>query len=73
MRAEDVLVGVFGAFIGGEFFSTLLQGAKAAETFGMTGLLAAAGTSVALMLLLGVMRKAVGPLRNRKSPAQRRR
>ena len=70
MRIEDVLVGVFGAFIGGEFVSTLLQGAKAAQTFGFKGLLAAVGTAVAMLLLLNLMRKAVGPLRSKKSPAR---
>lgn len=72
-RIEEVLVGVFGAFIGGEFVADMLSGGKSTGQFSMTALATAIGGAVVLLMLLRVMRKAVGPLRSSRSPGARRR
>jgi uncharacterized membrane protein YeaQ/YmgE (transglycosylase-associated protein family) len=70
-RIEEVLVGVFGAFIGGEFVADMLRG-KSTETFSMSSLGLAAAGAVVMLLLLKVMRGAVGPLVAKKRPAARK-
>ena len=65
MRIENVLVGVFGAFIGGEFLASLLAG-PGAEGLRGTSLALALVTAAAMMALLAWMRRAVGPLRPHK-------
>jgi uncharacterized membrane protein YeaQ/YmgE (transglycosylase-associated protein family) len=67
-RIEDVLVGVFGAFIGGEFVTAMLNAGKVQTTFTMTGLLNAAGGAIVLLVVLAYMRRAVGPMRSRGKP-----
>jgi uncharacterized membrane protein YeaQ/YmgE (transglycosylase-associated protein family) len=67
-----VLVGVFGAFIGGEFVADMVRG-KSTEAFSMSSLGLAAAGAVVMLVLLKVMRGAVGPLRAKKSPTARRR
>jgi hypothetical protein len=72
---EAVLVGVFGAFIGGEFLADMLGGAVTAANpgfgFGARIMLAAA-SAAALVGLLAAMRKAVGPMRGGKPKPNRR-
>ena len=70
-RIEEVLVGVFGAFIGGEFVTAMLNDGKAVDTFSMGGLLNALIGAAVLLFLLSVMRKAVGPMRPHKKPRGR--
>lgn len=72
LRIEEALVGIFGAFIGGEFIATLLTSAKAAEKFSATALGTAIAGAVVLLVLLRAMRRVVGPLRSRKGPPARR-
>lgn len=69
-RIEEVLVGVFGAFIGGEFITAMLNSGKAPTTFTMGALLNAVGGAIALIVLLTLMRRAVGPMRSRKKPSR---
>ncbi|MDB5859865.1 MAG: hypothetical protein JWQ76_3554 [Ramlibacter sp.] len=71
-RIEEVLVGVFGAFIGGDFLMSQINGPTAvssmsASTVGM----AVAGAAV-MLVLLRLMRGVVGPMRNSKSRAKQR-
>jgi uncharacterized membrane protein YeaQ/YmgE (transglycosylase-associated protein family) len=64
VRVESVLVGVFGAFVGGEFLASMLL-QPAPKGAGLTAgpvLFAVAGALVGL-LLLHIMRRAVGPLK----------
>lgn len=69
-RIEDMLVGIFGAFIGGEFLPSVLA-AEGAAPAGFSGLALLAGVAGAgvMLALLAMMRKAVGPMRGRKSRA----
>jgi uncharacterized membrane protein YeaQ/YmgE (transglycosylase-associated protein family) len=70
-RIETVLVGVFGAFIGGEFVSTLVGTPAPATVFRPAALGLAFGGALALLALLAVFRQAVGPLRPHKVPKKR--
>lgn len=71
VRIEDMLVGIFGAFIGGEFLPSVLAAKGAAPAAGFSGLALLTGVAGAavMLALLGLMRKAVGPMRGRKSRA----
>ena len=73
VRIEEVLVGVFGAFIGGEFVPGVLRGDGPDPGFTGTALACAVAGAVVMLLVLRTMRKAVGPLRTSRSPASRRR
>jgi uncharacterized membrane protein YeaQ/YmgE (transglycosylase-associated protein family) len=66
-RVEDVLAGVFGAFIGGDFLFHVVTG-KAAGTGGFTigALAAAVGCAIVTVMLLALMRRVVGPMRPSK-------
>lgn len=85
-RIESILVGVFGAFVGGEFVADLLTQAVPAVAalpgaavvpipavpFSMLALALAATGSVVMLILLAVMRKAVGPMQPHKRKPDRR-
>lgn len=71
-RIEAVLVGVFGAFVGGDFLVAMLW-APAAGGFSATGLAMAVVGAVVMLALLSVMRRAVGPMRPAKKRAATRR
>ncbi len=71
VQIENVLLGMFGAFMGGDFVAVQFSGAKVAESFQFTSLLLAVGGAVVLLLLLQLMRKAVGPMRNGVSKKKR--
>jgi uncharacterized membrane protein YeaQ/YmgE (transglycosylase-associated protein family) len=69
---ETVLVAVFGAFIGGEFVASAfadpaLPGGFRASSLGFSML-----GGVVMLVLLRVMRKAVGPMRPHKLPRKTR-
>jgi uncharacterized membrane protein YeaQ/YmgE (transglycosylase-associated protein family) len=64
---ENVLVGIFGAFIGGDFVVAMLSSGPVPEGFRIGSLAIALATAVALLFLLKIMRGAVGPLRSSKS------
>lgn len=69
-RVEELLVGVFGAFVGGEFVTPMLAGG-APPGFTALGLLNAVAAASVLLVLLAGMRRAVGPMRARKKPVRR--
>jgi uncharacterized membrane protein YeaQ/YmgE (transglycosylase-associated protein family) len=71
-RIEEVLVGVFGAFIGGEFVTAMFNGGKAVASFSMGGLVNAVACAAVMLTLLGVMRRKVGPVRPHKKPVRGR-
>lgn len=65
---ENVLVGVFGAFVGGDFIVSSLNGGVVNDTdFKIGSLGMAIAGAVVMLLILRLMRKMVGPLRNGKS------
>jgi uncharacterized membrane protein YeaQ/YmgE (transglycosylase-associated protein family) len=67
LRIESVLVGIFGSYFGGEFLATTLLH-PADKGAGLSGAAVgmALGGSVVSLVLLRVMRKAVGPLKQSK-------
>jgi uncharacterized membrane protein YeaQ/YmgE (transglycosylase-associated protein family) len=71
---ESVLVGVFGAFIGGDFLVAMLSdGVVSEKVFRMSSLGMAVGGAVVLLAALRLMRGAVGPMRATRSKAGQRR
>ena len=70
---ENVLVGMFGAFIGGDFVAAQFNGGVINDSvFTFGGLALAAAGGVLMLLALRLMRRLVGPLRNSKSRATKR-
>ncbi|WP_431095573.1 hypothetical protein [Polaromonas aquatica] len=69
---ESVGVGMFGAFIGGDFVASILSGGKTNDTvFSMSSLGMAIGGAVVALGLLRLMRRAVGPQHVTKGPRRR--
>jgi uncharacterized membrane protein YeaQ/YmgE (transglycosylase-associated protein family) len=65
---ENILAGVFGAFVGGDFIVSSLNGGVVNDTdFKIGSLAMAIAGAVVMLLLLKLMRKLVGPLRDSKS------
>jgi uncharacterized membrane protein YeaQ/YmgE (transglycosylase-associated protein family) len=71
-QIENILIGMFGAFIGGEFVSAQVSGAAVATDFHLSSLMLAILGAVVLLLLLKLMRKVVGPMQKGKSNAKKR-
>jgi uncharacterized membrane protein YeaQ/YmgE (transglycosylase-associated protein family) len=65
-RVENVLVGVFGAFIGGEFVAALLGAGSAAGGFRASALGLSVAGALTMLSLLVLMRKWVGPMQPHK-------
>jgi uncharacterized membrane protein YeaQ/YmgE (transglycosylase-associated protein family) len=70
-QIENILIGMFGAFIGGEFVSAKISGAAVATGFHLSSLVLSVLGAVLLLLLLQWMRKVVGPMRNGVSKKKR--
>lgn len=71
VRIEELLVGVFGAVIGGEMATSNFTDGTAGGIAVLPLAVAIAGAGL-LLVLLKAMRSAVGPLRSRKKPTARR-
>ena len=71
-RLEEMLVGVFGAFIGGEFIAAQFTGGVPSGSFTVSALLTSIAGAVLMLVLLRMMRTFVGPLRPSKPKPQRR-
>ena len=70
---ENVLVGMFGAFIGGDFVAAQFNHGVINDTvFSFRSLALAVAGGVVMLMALSLMRKVVGPMRNSKSRAQKR-
>jgi uncharacterized membrane protein YeaQ/YmgE (transglycosylase-associated protein family) len=65
-RVENVLVGVFGAFIGGEFLAAVFSAGSAAGAFRASALGLSVAGAVTMLSLLVIMRKWVGPMQPHK-------
>ena len=65
---ENVLVGVFGAFIGGDFIVAMLnKGIVNDKDFSIRSLAMAVTGAVVMLLILKLVRHVVGPMRASKS------
>lgn len=71
MLIESLAVGVFGAFIGGEFLPALMSSTAGGATLSVGAVALSMGCAVAALLGLGLMRRAVGPLRAGKPRTRR--
>jgi uncharacterized membrane protein YeaQ/YmgE (transglycosylase-associated protein family) len=67
-----VLVGIFGAFLGGDFLLSMLAAQPPSQDFNVVALFSAIAGAVTLLAVLSLMRRKVGPLRPGKSRAVRR-
>jgi uncharacterized membrane protein YeaQ/YmgE (transglycosylase-associated protein family) len=64
---ESVLVGVFGAFIGGDFVVALMnKGVVDDKVFHIGSLAFAVAGAVVMLLILKLLRRSVGPLQSGK-------
>ena len=69
---ENLGVAVFGAFIGGDFVASILSRGKTNDTaFSMGSLGLAVAGAVTALVLLRLMRRAVGPMRRSKGARRR--
>jgi len=69
---ENLGVGMFGAYIGGDFVAAILSGGKTNDTvFSVGSLGLAVGAAVVALGLLRAMRRAVGPQHVTKGPRRR--
>jgi uncharacterized membrane protein YeaQ/YmgE (transglycosylase-associated protein family) len=70
---ENVLVGVFGAFIGGDFIAAQLNnGVINDKDFSIRSLAIAITAAVVMLLVLRLLRRVVGPLQAGKKKARAR-
>lgn len=66
-RIENIVVGIFGAFVGGDFFASVFSGGATTDSaFRVSSLGLAAAGAVVMLVLLRLMRGIVGPLRSGK-------
>lgn len=71
---ENLAVGIFGAFLGGEFLAAMFGSAAAGDTdFHIASLGMAVGGAVVLLVALGLIRGPVAPLAKRRAKAGRAR
>jgi hypothetical protein len=68
---ESIAVGAFGACIGGEFVAGLFRGVGQAGGFSIGSLAFALASAFVMLVLLRVMRTAVGPLAPQKRKRRR--
>lgn len=71
-QIENIFIGMFGAFIGGEFVSVQINGDAVAKGFHISSLMLSVGGAAVLLLLLKLMRQVVGPMKKSKSNARKR-
>lgn len=72
LMLESIGVGIFGAFIGGDFMVAMVtSGVVDPKVFSMRALLFALAGAGLMLVLLKLMRRAVGPLRVSKPKPRR--
>jgi uncharacterized membrane protein YeaQ/YmgE (transglycosylase-associated protein family) len=71
-QIENILIGMFGAFIGAEFVAAQLGGVQVASSFHISSLLLAIAGAVVLLLLLYALRKLMGPMHKSRSSTKKR-
>jgi uncharacterized membrane protein YeaQ/YmgE (transglycosylase-associated protein family) len=72
-KLENLLVGVFGAFIGGEFVVDMFRSGKPDTGLSIAAIATGIAGAILMLLLLKMMRGAVGPMHHSRSPGSRRR
>jgi uncharacterized membrane protein YeaQ/YmgE (transglycosylase-associated protein family) len=71
---ENVLVGMFGAFIGGDFLVDMFGSLRTGDSaFHIGSLGVAIAAAIGMLVVLHLMRGAVGPMRATRSKAGQRR
>jgi uncharacterized membrane protein YeaQ/YmgE (transglycosylase-associated protein family) len=71
---ENVFVGMFGAFIGGDFLVDMFGSLRAGDQgFHIASLGVAVAAAIVMLVVLHLMRGAVGPMRASRSKAGQRR
>ena len=68
---ENIGVAAFGSFIGGEFVSAMIRTGPKQAGFTLIAIGLAVACSALALVLLGLMRRSVGPLRSGKAKRQR--
>jgi uncharacterized membrane protein YeaQ/YmgE (transglycosylase-associated protein family) len=68
---ENMLIGMLGAFLGGDFVAVQLSGDAVAKDFHLSSMLLAIAGAMVMLGLLMLMRKAVGPMRKSVSKKKR--
>jgi uncharacterized membrane protein YeaQ/YmgE (transglycosylase-associated protein family) len=71
-QVENIVVGMFGAFVGGDFIAAQFNGGVVAPEFRISSLGLAVLGAVIMLGLLQWMRKAVGPLKKGRSSQKKR-
>jgi uncharacterized membrane protein YeaQ/YmgE (transglycosylase-associated protein family) len=71
-QIENILIGMFGAFIGGEFVAAQLGAVAKDGSFQIGALALAVAGALVILALLKLMRKWVGPMYKSKSGAKKR-
>ncbi len=71
-QIENIVVGMFGAFLGGDFVAAQFNGGVVAPEFRIASLGLAVAGAVLLLALLQWMRKVVGPLKKGRSSQKKR-
>lgn len=70
---ENVMVGIFGAFVGGDFLVALMnKGVVDDKIFKMGSLVYAVVVAVVMLLVLKLLRHVVGPLKAGKAKPRAR-
>lgn len=68
VRIEEICVGIFGAFIGGELLPSVLSDTGVvAGGFSAFALMTGIGGATVMLVLLKLMRRSVGPMRGSKT------
>ena len=68
---ENMAVAVFGAFLGGEFVATQFRTGPKSTDFSIASLGFSVACAIGMLLLLRLMRRAVGPLKPGKAKPRR--
>lgn len=71
-QLENLVVGMFGAFLGGDFVAAQLNGGVVTSEFRISALGLAVLGAVVMLALLQWMRKVVGPLKKGRSSQRKR-
>lgn len=69
-RVENIVVAIFGSFIGGELVYAQLHDGKIPTSFSIGALGLALGMSIAMVIALHLMRRVVGPMRAHKTKSR---